>query len=258
MANNGGLGYMAAEEFLETFTYMFAYDQSKDFIKNYFPRDPNGNPYIEEAKESAVQLVTFAGIFKIIQFEEQLLEKLFNFVSAVVAGLLLISKKGIDKLKNTVRKGRIFQFMQGLIKQYGDDALQKAQLLLQWLQAYITGRSNSSQAGNLVQASQGNRQNVVERDRSAMTMGKGMADNYVNSLMFKLFTSSFTANDTTMIKRILGRDASTELNVDDMNKIGSFMFTTDINGNLTGLTEQFFQLLNGQGYIHKTPVQSTP
>lgn len=256
MAANG-LGYMAAEEFMETFTYMYAFDEAKEFLKEYAPKDPNGNPYVEEAKESAIQLVTFAGIFKIIQFESELLQRLFTFVSAVVAGLLLIAKKGLNKLKSTVRKGRVFQFVQKLIKDYGDDALQKAQLILQWLQAYISGRQSNHLASNLVEASQSNRGAVVQRDQSAMNMGKGMADNYVNSLMFKLLTSSFTANDKTMIKRILGRDASTDLDVADLNKIGSFMFTTDLNGKITGLTEQFFSMNNGMGYFQRPPT-ATP
>ena len=253
MASNG-LGYMAAEEFMETFTYMFAYDEAKTLLAKYAPKDPNGNPYLEEAKESALQLVTFAGIFKIIQLESELLQRLFTFVSAVVAGLLLIAKKGLNKLKSTVRKGRIFQFVQKMIKDYGEDALQRAQLILQWLQSYISGRQAGHQAGQLVEASQSNRGAVVQRDQSSMNMGKGMADSYVNSLMFKLFTSSFTAKDETMIKKILGRDTGTALDIEDMNKIGSFMFTTDINGKITGLTEQFFSMNNGLGFIQKPHV----
>lgn len=253
MASNS-LGYMAAEEFMETFTYMFAYDEAKQALAKYAPKDPKGNPYLEEAKESALQLVTFAGIFKIIQLESELLQRLFTFVSAVVAGLLLIAKKGLNKIKSSVRKGRIFQFAQKMIQDYGSDALQKAQLILQWLRTYITGRQAGHQAGQLVEASQSNRGAVVQRDKSSMDMGKGMADSYINSLMFKLFTSSFTAKDETMIKKILGRDTASTLDVADMNKIGSFMFTTDSNGKLTGLTEQFFSLLNGSGYIHKALV----
>ena len=95
-----------------------------------------------------------------------------------------------------------------------------------------------------------NRQNVVERDRSSLMLGAAMADNYVNSLMFKLMTSSFAANDELMIKKILGRDTAATLNVDDLNKIGSFMFTKDNQGHITGLTEQFFSLVNGLGYVH--------
>jgi len=69
--------------------------------------------------------------------------------------------------------------------------------------------------------------------------------------MFKLFTKSFTANDEQLMKKILGRNSSSKLKVEDMNKVADFMFVTDSNGDVTGLTEQMFQLLNGMGYMNK-------
>ncbi len=255
MATNG-LGYMAADEFLQTFTYGFALDEAKTFLKDYLPKNLSTNPFVQEAIDSTVSLLEFAGIFKLIQYESELLERLFNFVSGVVSALLLVSKKGIENLKGSLSKGRKFKFLQKLIRDYGEDALVRAQIILEWLKAYILGRQTGHQAGQIVEANQSNRSAVVQRDQSAMNMGKGMADNYVNSLMFKLFTSSFTPKDHTMLRNILGRDTVSELDVADMNKIGSFMFTTGTDGKLTGLTEQFFSLLNGMGYVtkHVVPV----
>lgn len=245
------IAFMGAQEFLETFLFMWSYDESKELLKEYLPIDANTNPYVKEAEESAAQLIVTMGIFKMIQYEEALLERLFQFVTKVIAALLLITKKGFNKLKSSITKGRIFQFAVGLIKQYGDEAIAKAQILLMWLQSYISARKNSYQSGSLIQASQNNRQNVVERDRSAMMMGKGLSENIINSLMFKLVTKKFTPKDKQLLKKILGKDDVENLDVDDVNKVADALFITDASGNVLGIPQYIQELLNGLGYFHQ-------
>lgn len=246
------LGHAGAEEFLETFTYMYAFDEAKDFVKTYFPKDPNGNPYLEEAKESAIQVIMMGGIFKIIQYQEVMLEKFFAFLKGLMIVLLGLSKKGLNKLRSSGKTGRIFKFFSEYIGNTVSEAIERVKVLLQWAQLQIDAQKNSYASGQLIQSVQGNRQNVVERDRSAMNLAKGMNDTYVNSLLFKLLTKSFKQSDEVLLKKILGRDSVTDLDVNDVNKVADFLFVTDSTGKMIGFTEVAYELLNGLGYIHNT------
>lgn len=245
------LGHASAEEFLETFTYMYAFDEAKDFVKTYFPKNPNGNPYFEEAKESAIQVLMMGGIFKIIQYQEIMLEKFFAFLKGLMILLLGLARKGFNKLKTSGRTGRVFKFISEYVGNTVNEAIERVKVILQWAQLQIDAQKNSYASGQLIDAVQGNRQNVVERDRSAMNLAKGMNDTYVNSLLFKLLTKNFQQSDKALLKKILGRDASSDISVEEVNKVADFLFVTDSSGKLIGFTEVAFELLNAMGYIHK-------
>jgi len=242
------IGQNSAEEFLETIIYMTAYNEAQTRIRDY--TSTIDNPILREATESALNVAVFSGIFMIIRYEEAILDKIFTVVSIAVTALLGLPKKAWNKLKSSSIRGKKLGILSKVIGGIGNDGVGKAQVITTQLGNFISSRNNQYQAGTLVDASLKNRQNVVERDRSSLMLGKAMAENYTNSLMFKLLTSSFTPNDKLMIKKILGREVSTDINIDDLNKIGSFMFTTDSSGAITGLTEQFFTVVNGLGFIH--------
>jgi hypothetical protein len=244
----GQLGKNSANEFFETIIYMTAYDAAREKIQDY--TSGIENPILREAAESAANVAAFGGIFMIIRYEEAILEKAFAVASGLVAILMGVGKKAVDKLKNATFRGKKLAILSKILGGISDDGVAKAQVVTTQLGNFISSRNNQYQSGNLIDSTLKVRENVVERDRSSLMLGKGMADNYVNSLMFKLLTSSFTDNDKSMIKKILGRDASTELDIEDLNKIGSFMFVQDDTGKITGLTEQFFSLINGLGYLH--------
>ena len=156
----GNIGKNSANEFFETIIYMTAYNEARDKIQEY--TSGIENPILREAAESAANVAAFGGIFMIIRYEEAILEKAFAVASGLVAILMGVGKKAVDKLKNATFRGK------------------------------------------------------------------------------KL----------AILSKILGRDTAAELNVEDLNKIGSFMFVQDDTGKITGLTEQFFSLVNGLGYLH--------
>lgn len=244
----GQIGKNSAEEFLETIIYMTAYQEAQKQIHNY--TESIENPILREATESALNVAVFGGIFMIIRYEEALLEKAFALAGAVITILIGMPKKILNKLKNSNFRGRKLGIVSKILGGASEDSVAKAQVVSTQLGNFMRGRSNQYQSGSMVDSTLQVRRNVVEKDRSSMMLGTAMADNYVNSLMFKLLTSSFTPKDEAILKKILGRDTTATLNVDDMNKIGSFMFTKDSQGHITGLTEQFFSLVNGLGYVH--------
>jgi hypothetical protein len=82
-------------------------------------------------------------------------------------------------------------------------------------------------------------------------LGKTLAERYNQTLLFKLFTSSFTPEDKVILKNILGTYDPDKIDVNDLNKIGEFMFVKDTDGKIIGLSEAFFELINGLGYVNK-------
>ena len=242
------LGKNSANEFFETIIYMTAYNEARDRISTY--TEDIENPILKEATESAINIAAFGGIFMIIKYEEIILDKAFAIAESVIAMLLVLPKKYIGKLKNRMLRGRKLGIVSKMLSGFSDDAVGKSQVISTQLGNFISGRNNQYQSANLVESTLKTRDNVVKRDMNSMTLGNNMANSYTQSLMFKLMSSSFTAKDKDMLKKILGRDTASEFDVEDMNKVGEFMFTKDDKGNMTGLSEQFFQLVNGLGYVH--------
>ncbi|SFV58229.1 hypothetical protein MNB_SM-7-1316 [hydrothermal vent metagenome] len=244
------IGKNTAEEFMETIIYMTAYDKAHKLIQDSV-KDID-NPIIKEATESAINVALFGGIFMVIRYEEKLLEKAFEVAEVFILYFMGIKAKVFKKLAKVPRlRGSKLNILSKILGSFSDDGVQKAQVVSSSLNNFFASRQNSYQSGSLISSVNKTRENVLQMDRSNMMLGKTMADNYVNSLMFKLLTSSFTSNDKNMIRKILGRQNVDDINVEDLNKIGSFMFAKDDEGNITGLTEQFYSLISGLGYVVK-------
>jgi hypothetical protein len=241
------IGQNATEEFFETLIYMTAYNEAVNMIKG-FTGDIE-NPYLREAVESAFNVAVFGGIFMIIQYEEKIIEYVFNAVSGSVSVLMNIPKKTINKLKGL--KGRKFTILSKVLGGVSDNGIQKSQVIVSQLNNFIQGRNNQYQSLSLVDSTQEIRKSVYTRENMRMELASKMAQRYNETLLFKLLTSSFTANDKTILKKILGTYDPDKIDVDDLNKISNFMFVKDNNGKIIGLSEAFFELINGLGYVNK-------
>ena len=239
------IGQNSAEEFFETLIYMVAYEEARNLISN-FTKDID-NPYLKEAVESAANVAVFGGIFLIIQYEEKIIEKVFNLASAVITSLILIPKKSLSKLRGL--RGRKLSIVSKIIGGLDDNAVGKANVVANQLGNFIAGRNNQYQSMNLVQGSQMIRKSVFQKEDINLKLGNAMASRYNDTLIFKLLTSSFTQKDKTILKKILGTYDPDKIDVDDLNKISSFMFVRDSDGNIVGLSEAFLELVNGIGYV---------
>lgn len=249
-ATTNTIAFQGAEEFFNTFTMMWSYDKAKEItplLLEYLGLAEGVNPYLKEAAESAIQLIETVGLFKLIQFEEKFLILLFDIFSAILAGLMALSKAGWNKLKNSPIVGRQFKFLQRVGGSILSDAIEKGKMLIEWLKALISARTNSYQAGNLMQSAQANRDSVMQRDRSAMMLGQGVAQNLIGSLDFKIKTKSFTAKDGQLLKRILGRDSITNEDIERANQIADTYYVHDVNGKQFGVADLLMALLHGTG-----------
>jgi len=239
------IGQNSAEEFFETLIYMVAYEEARNLISN-FTKDID-NPYLKEAVESAANVAVFGGIFLIIQYEEKIIEKVFNLASAVITSLILIPKKSLSKLRGF--RGRKLSIVSKIIGGLDDNAVGKANVVANQLGNFIAGRNNQYQSMNLVQGSQMIRKSVFQKEDINLKLGNAMASRYNDTLLFKLLTSSFTPKDKSILKKILGTYDPDKIDVDDLNKISSFMFVRDSDGHIVGLSEAFLELVNGVGYV---------
>ena len=239
------LGQNTAEEFFETLIYMVAYDEARQMISN-FTKDID-NPYLKEAVESAMNVAIFGGIFMIIQYEEQILERVFNISSAIITSLILAPKSAISKLKRL--RGRRLSIVSKILGHFDDNSVGKAQVITSQLNNFIAGRNNQYQSMNLVEGSQLIRKSVFQKEDLNFKLGNAMASRYNETLIFKLLTGSFSENDKTIIKKILGTYNPDKIDINDLNKISSFMFVKDDSGKVIGLSQAFLELVNGLGYV---------
>jgi hypothetical protein len=239
------IGQNSTEEFFDTLIYMTAYDEARDMVKD-FVKDID-DPYLKEAVESASNVAVFGGIFMIIQYEQQIIEKVFNLSSILISGLLSFPRRGINRLRNL--RGRRLGIVSRILSRFSNDGVGTAQVVTNQVNNYIQGRNNQYQSMNLVEGVQQLRGNVVSRENVSLNLANNMASRYSDTLLFRLLTSSFTENDREILRRILGRNSVSNLNVDDLNRIGEFMYARDNNGNIVGLSETFLSLVNGLGYV---------
>jgi hypothetical protein len=239
------IGQNSTEDFFETLTYMAAYDkatkQLEGFVKGI------DDPYLKEAVESAANVAVFGGIFMIIQYEQQIIEKVFSLSSVLISGLLSFPRRGINRLRNL--RGRRLGIISRILSSFSNDGVGTAQVVTNQVNNYIQGRNNQYQSMNLIEGTQQIRGNVVNRENVSLNLANNMASRYSDTLLFRLLTSSFTENDREILRRILGRNSVSNLDVDDLNRIGEFIYARDGEGHIVGLSEAFLSLVNGLGYV---------
>lgn len=246
----GSVGKNSAEEFFETILYMTAYEESKSIIQG-FSKDIE-SPILKEAVESSMNVLVFGAVMLAVRAQESLISIIFNKAEAIFV-LLLIgpAKKALSKMRQY--KGiKLFRRM-GFFNGSNMENIGTAQTI-----AIHQGFKSSAQSltnpipSNLstYQMQVDTKNSLYARENLHMNMGSSMASRYNETLLFKLLTKSFTPQDETLMKKILGRDSASTLHVDDLNDVADFMYTKDSNGKLTGLSSQFMELINGLGYLH--------
>lgn len=244
------IGQNSSEEFFETILYMTAYDQAREQISS-FTKDVD-NEVLKEAIEGAANVLVFGLVFIAIQKQSELLNVIFDKTRVIVYALLLTPttfiKRQLRKFKgiNTIKRMGFF----------GNEKLEKAQIantvaILSGNRIRTKGVINSaSNTFSIYDTVNTQKNTIYNREQLHMNMGNNMAGRYNETLLFKLLTKSFTPKDETLMKKILGRDTASTLNIEDLNQVADFMYTTDSNGNPIGLSEAFVDLVNGLGFLH--------
>lgn len=248
----GSIGKNSAEEFFETILYMTAYEESKIIIQG-FTKDIE-SPVIKEAVESSMNVLVFGFLMYAVQKQEAIIAKIFDLAEAIFTILLIApAKKAYNKLKGM--KGTSLFRKMGFFQNSNQENLMTAQIVAthQGLKGVSQTSVQSTQTSSRLDtfsAVNDTKNSLYNRESLNMNMGNNMASRYNETLMFKLMTKSFTPRDETLMKKILGRTSTSALSMDDLNHMADFMYVKDSNGKLTGLSQQFMELMNGIGYLH--------
>lgn len=244
------VGQNSVEEFAETILYQVGYNEFRSQIQDY-TKDIS-SPVMKDAIESAMNVLVFGALFYAIQKQEALIGYLFDKAEIILTALLVApANRALNKLKH-MKGMKLFRKM-GFFQNSNQENIMTAQIV-----ATHSGFKNMAHVSN-GRAVEGvsaynmqldTKNSLIQTENHHMQFGNAMASRYNETLLFKLFTKSFTANDETLIKKIIGRDTGTALDYNDLNQVADFLFVKDTNGKVTGLSEAFFSLINGLGYVH--------
>lgn len=244
------IGQNSAQEFFETFIYGVGYEEGRDQISS-FTKEVD-SPILKDAIESSMNVLVFGAIMYAVQKQEALIAKIFDAAEVLLFALVGKVNKYANKLKG--KKGtklhRFISFLQGS----NQENLMTAQVIATHVGNKNLAHATNGNASNAVSAYQmqlDTKNSLYQREQLHMNLGNNMTSRYNETLMFKLFTKSFTENDKLLLKKILGRDSTAVLDIADINQICDFMFVKDSGGNLIGLAETMYRLLNGLGYLNK-------
>ena len=244
------VGQNSAEEFFETILYMTAYQEARTIMQEY-TKDID-NPILKEAIESAMSVAVFGAVFYAVQKQEQIIARLFNLAEALFLILVVKGRSLAGKLKG--KKGTKLYRLMSWIEGNRRDNILEAQMIATHVGFKNVSHStngNSSKGISAYQMQTDTKNSLYQRENLHMQFGNAMASRYNETLLFKLFTKSFTPQDEMLIKKMLGRDTGAVINIDDLNQVADFMFVKDTNGKITGLSEVFLQLFNATGYMNK-------
>jgi len=242
------IGSNATEEFFETILYGTAYSEAQNQIKNV-TKDVDDD-LLQDAIQSSMNILASGVMMILLRKQEQLIDTIFDKTKIIV--LALVGTDFFDKAKNRLKRFKGIKLLKrmGFISSQKTDRIAVANVVatIGVGQTNAVNTKNSSldiQKNTLTQ-----KKYILEKERHQFAVGSEKAKSYQQTLLFKLFTKNFTDNDKSIIKKIVGSN-SAQIDIESMNKVADFMFVTDNNGEITGLSEQMFQLLNGMGYVHK-------
>lgn len=244
------IGQNSASEFFENILYATAYPEAQNQIKD-FTKDIDST-VIKEALASSITILTSGLIFMMIQKQENLINAVFLKASGLVAIILgsSIATKAKQRLQGKLKGVKLFKKL-GLFQTSKSDDINLSKVVVEGATSIVTANGSTTNSVQMYNTGIAEKEHLVNREQLHHSVGNSMASRYNETLMFKLFTKSFTSADEQIIRKVLGRDTATIVNVEDMNKIADFMFVKDSLGNVTGLSEQMFQLINGLGFVHK-------
>ena len=234
---------LGVEEIFEDLTYNVAYDVVLKKLKD------NGmdDGILRQAIESGITIMFSAALMQYMQKQEEIIHKILG-VAVSLLGVVL--NPFASKVKGLARK--FFKGAKaGIISKFLGVS---AEARVGYANVVVNGANavfNSSQSNN---QNNGYVDNVIKQNEALLhskdqqlAYAKAKADSFNQTLMFKLLTSKFTATDKELLRKITG---SSNIDIEQINKVADFMWVKDDKGDIVGLSEAFMQMLNGLGYFH--------
>ena len=245
----GNIGSNATEEFFETILYGTAYAEAQNQIKGI--TGDVDNALLQDAIQSSMNILASGAMFVLMQKQEQVISRIFVVAEGIISVLLASSFFGTFKNRLRGFKGVKLLNRLGFFNGQVSDKVSVAGVVSTVANSQTVGTVSKSNGANNPAFAMQQKQYMIKKENHQFQVGSEKAKSYQTTLLFKLFSQNFTATDQAVVRKILGNSSSDMSDVDNLNKVSEFMFVKDNNGDITGLSEQMFQLLNGMSYTHK-------
>ena len=243
------IGSNATEEFFETILYGTAYTEAQNALRGV--TEDVDNQLLQDAMQSASSIIIAGVMSSIIRKQEDLIADIFTKTATFITAIL--GSNFIGKFKNRLRglKGvKLFRRL-GFFNSGMSDRIALASLASDYNLNHVSSMHTKTNVFSPYSDLQSKKDYILNKENHNFQIGSEKAKSYQQTLLFKVLTKNFTDNDRKIIKKILGDSHADMTDVNNLNKVADFMFVKDSNDNITGLSEQMFQLLNGLGYVHK-------
>lgn len=234
---------LGIDEMFEDLTYNVAYQE----VLNRLKANGMDDGILKDAINSGITIMFSSALMLYIQKQEAVLDKIVNiavkFLIATVTPLFGAIKGAIKKYA----KGRAASMFSSFLGISTSDRIAYGQLIVSSSDVLFSRKQAEQQFNFRADAAYKQRELLLHSKDQQLNYAKAKVDSFNQTLLFKLLTSRFTAQDKEILRRITG---STEVDIDKLNEVASFMYVKDDAGNITGLSEQFMTLLNGLGYFN--------
>ncbi|AQW85528.1 hypothetical protein CPIN18020_0284 [Campylobacter pinnipediorum subsp. caledonicus] len=235
-----GLG---VDEMFEDLTYSVAYNEVLTRLKN--SGMPDG--ILNDAINSGISIMFSAALMTYIQKQEAIIHKIVGIAGSLLIATLTPVRAGAKNLFKKFSKGRKLGMFSKIFGDSDANNISYGQVIATSANSAFNATQSMNSAYSRSNVAMQQREHILNTKNHQMNYAKAKVDSINQTLLFKLFTSKFTSQDKEILRKITG---SSEINIENINKVASFMFVTDSNGDITGLAEQFTTMLNGLGYFH--------
>ncbi len=243
------IGENGVQEFFEELMFGYTYQETRSNIAD-ITKDVDDN-VLQDAMQSSLNMVAMGVMMKMINAMESFIETIFNIAKALILALV-----GSQFVQNAMKRLSGGLKGIGVLKRMGffasghSDRIQVAQLVNDMSNNHLNAQKTVQSETQIYQSVQQTKAYAVQKESHHMNFADKLSDRYTKTFLPKLLTKSFTSKDTADIKKVFGRDSASQMDYEDLNKIADFMFVTDSNGEVSGLSDIMISLVNGMGYIH--------
>lgn len=233
---------LGIDEMFEDLTYNVAYNEVLTKLKANSMEDGA----LKDAINSGINIMFSSALMLYISKQEKFIDTIITSVWSAVSVCILALRNQAKSLFRKFFKGRKATMFSKIFDTSTSDRIGYSQLAISGGSMIMQSSQSSSDFYNRSSAIFQQKQILLQTKDQQLNYAKAKVDSINQTLLFKLFTSKFTEKDKELLRKITG---SSNIDVEQINKVASFMFVTDSNGNITGLSEQFMSMLNGLGYL---------
>lgn len=245
------------EEFGETLLVGLVLNEAREEIKKI--TEGIDNPVLQDAIESSLNVIAFGLLFKLIQKQEVIIDRLFAFLNTAAFALYGFGSKlkgKLNSLSKSKKMGRVGRNVFSMASQMADKRQHLARSLIIQGGNYLQAQSNASNTTGVYDSYMQTRSTHFAEQEHKLNFAASANSIYTQMMLFRAITGTFRQTDINMINKMLNRQEggqASPLTLEDVNSLHNAIFITDSNGERIGLSEAFISFVNSQAYAHKKP-----